>query len=57
MEFIKAGLGLWVSRNNAYVILRVKRAEYRLLDGHSNILGTSTSLDGAKALADEHANN
>lgn len=55
MEFIKAGLGLWVSRNNAYTIIKDGRASYRVSDGYGRKIGTATSLPKAKALAAEHA--
>jgi hypothetical protein len=56
VDFIKAGDGLWVSRNNAYTIIKDGRAQYRVSDGYGNKMGVATSLKKAKALADEHAN-
>ena len=42
-----------VARNNAFVIIQDAEASFRLLDGHSNELATTTSLAEAIIKADD----
>ena len=52
MEFLKAGPNIWISRNNAYVILKAGNRLYALHDARGNLLIVLSS----KAACERHAN-
>lgn len=51
MEWLKAGPGHWVARNNAYTIVQDGDSKFSLTDGTGRWIGTASSLKGAKDMA------